>query len=169
MLRTSVSRSIRAVGVASLLVAAMATTASTPLAAQALESDIVQDSELTLLERNDSGAYQRFSIRLTMSQGAARLSTDKDGVTTAVEIPEEEALVLWRELLGGGLETMGAPPPGKMLPDQSHFTVRFRVKEKTGGFAAYGVDSLSDKRYQQIVQAILKIADKPRPGEGGAL
>lgn len=142
---------------------------SAPALAQALESDITLDSELTMVERNDSGAYQRFAIRLTMSQGAARLTTDKDGLETAVEVPEEEALALWRELLAEGLETMGPPPPGKMIPDQSHFTVRFRVKEKTGGFAAYGVDSLSDKRYRQIVRAILKIAEKQRLGQGGAL
>ena len=166
---TRVSQCKRAVAVASLLVAAMATIESGRLAAQALESDIAQDSELTLLERSDSGAYQRFLIRLTMSGGAACLTTDKDGVTSAVEISEEEALTLWRELAAEGFETIANPPPGKMLPDQSHFTVRFRVKEKTGGFSAYGVDSLSDKRYRQIVRAILKTADKPRPGEGGAL
>ena len=169
MPRTTVSDRIRAVGEVLLLVAAMAAASSVPAMAQAPEGDISEDSELTLLERSDSGAYQRFSIRLTMSQGAARLTTDKDGVTSAVEISEEEALALWRELAAEGFETMANPPPGKMLPDQSHFTVRFRVKEKTGGFSAYGVDSLSDKRYRQIVRAILKVADKQRPGEGGAL
>jgi hypothetical protein len=169
MLRRSVSRSIRAAGLAGLLAAAIAAIAAAPAAAQALESDIAQDSELTLLERSDSGAYRRFLIRLTMSEGVARLTTDKDGVTSAVEISEEEALALWRDLAAEGFETIANPPPGKMLPDQSHFTVRFRVKEKTGGFSAYGVDSLSDKRYRQIVRAILKTADKQRPGDGGAL
>jgi hypothetical protein len=142
-----------------LLLAAYAALSGPPVLAQLLEGDILFDSELTLLERVESGAYRRYAITLTTNQTGTTLTATKDGAHTTVAVGQDDVLALWRELLAQDFDTLGAPAPHPMLPDQSHFTVRFRVKESAGGFSAYGVDSMSDGRYRAVIRAILKLAD----------
>lgn len=124
------------------------------------EADVAADSQLELLERADSGAYQRYSVKLTLADGVATLAADKDGEKVQAQVPVDDALALWRELLGADLETLRDASPEQAVPDQSRFNVTFRVKDAQGGFSAYGVDSLTDGRYRQIVRAILKLADQ---------
>jgi hypothetical protein len=122
------------------------------------ETEISSDSVLDLLERTDGGEYARYSIRLTIRDGACTLSTDKDGVQTTAPAPLEDCLGAWRVVLQAGLETLTDASPAKAPPDQSRFKVGFRVLETSGGFSAYGVDSLEDGRYKRIVRAILDFA-----------
>ena len=147
-------------GLAGVAVLALTALGAAVASAAVLEADIAANSELELLERAESGSYQRYSIKLTVADGEPTLSADKDGVVTKVHVPLDETLALWRELLSEGLETLTDASPEQAAPDQSRFTVKFRVKEARGGFSVYAVDSLMDGRYRQIVRAILKFADK---------
>ena len=74
-----------------------------------------------------------------------------------------EGRALWREVINNSLETLGDATVDSAAPDQSHFTVKYRVGQATGGFSAYGVDSLRDERYRKIVVAILDLAEKHVP------
>jgi hypothetical protein len=154
------TRVIRAVAVVALGVAVVG---SRPAVAQVVESVAAADSDLELLERGDSGAYQRFSIKVTARDGNFVLATNKDGAAAEVRIDATEGRALWRALLETSLETLGDATAEQAVPDQSHFTVKYRVGQATGGFSAYGVDSLSDGRYRKIVVAILDLAEKHVP------
>lgn len=123
------------------------------------EVDISADSELELLERADAGAYQRYGITVAISDETCTLATDKDGSKASGQVPLEECLTAWREILVIGLEGLTDPSPEGAPPDQSHFKVAFRVRETKGGFEAYGVDSLPDTRYRDVVRVILAFAN----------
>ena len=119
--------------------------------------DIAFDSEVRLLESNDNGSYKRYSIVLTIDAGAAKLSIDKDGETASVAVPLDECQALWQRLLESGLETLPDATPEILFPDQSEFTVEFRVAGQKGGFHAYGVDNIPDRRYRNIVEELLAV------------
>jgi hypothetical protein len=151
---------IRAVAV---VVLGVAIVGSRPAVAQVVESVAAADSDLELFERGDSGAYRTYSIKVKARDGNFVLATNKDGAAAEVQIDASEGRALWRALLNTGLETLGDAATDNALPDQSHFTVKYRVGQATGGFSAYGVDSLSDERYRKIVVAILDLAEKHVP------
>ena len=154
------TRFIRAVA---LVVLGVAVVGSRPAVAQVVESVAAADSDLQLLERGDSGAYRTYSIKVTARDGNFVLATNKDGAAAEVQIDASEGRALWRALLETSLETLGDATVEKAVPDQSHFAVTYRVGQATGGFSAYGVDSLSDGRYRNIVVAILELAEKHVP------
>ena len=151
------ARFTRAVAV---VVLGVAIVGSRPAVAQVAEGVAVVDSDLELLERGDSGAYRTYSIRVKARDGNFVLATNKDGVAAEVQIDASEGLALWRALINNSLEMLADATAEKAFPDQSHFTVKYRVGQATGGFSAYGVDSLSDERYRKIVVTILDLAEK---------
>ncbi len=151
---------MRAVAVVAL---AIAIVGSRHTVAQVVESAAAADSDLELLERGDSGAYRTFVVRVTARGGDFVLATSKDGVTGELQIDASEGRALWREVIDNSLETLGDATVDGAVPDQSHFTVKYRVGQATGGFSAYGVDSLRDERYRKIVVAILDLAEKHVP------
>ena len=85
---------------------------------------------------------------------------DKDGVKAEFGITPDDCLALWREVLKNNLETLVNASAQDASPDQSQFTVKYRVWQTAGGFSADGVDSLPDDRYRKIVRAILTVADR---------
>jgi hypothetical protein len=121
-------------------------------------ADIALDSELRLFEENDFGSYSRYSIVLTIRYGEARLSIDKDGKKANLAVPLDECQAMWRRILHSGLETLTDSPP-ETLPDQSHFTVQYRIVDQEGGFEAHSVDELFDPRYRYIVEELLIMGD----------
>jgi hypothetical protein len=131
-----------------------------PVAAQIADADVAADSELQLLERADSGEYQRYSITIATRGGSTVLTTNKDGVGATRAVGGTAGIALWRELLGNGLESLGNAAPSAQMPDQSRFTVKYRAGSAFGEFTAYGVDSLDDGRYRAIVRAVLAFADR---------
>ena len=132
--------------------------ATTPIWAQMTPEDIALDSELTLLERNDFGSYRHYSIALRIEDGVASLSIDKDGEEESGLVPLDECQAMWQRLLDSGLEAL-TDSPGEDFPDQSTFIVQFRVTGQEGGFWAYGVDSLSDPGYRNVVEEILAMGN----------
>lgn len=154
------SHLIRAMVMGALVLLAVATVGSGAVAAQVLESDVAGDSEIELLEEAESGAYQRYRIKISTREGRSVLATDKDGVKAEFEVTSEESLALWRDVLKNGLETMLNVAQETALPDQSQFTIRYRAGQTIGGFSAVGVDTLRDDRYRKIVRAILALGDK---------
>jgi hypothetical protein len=127
-------------------------------AAQTRLADIALDSELRLFEQNDFGSYSRYSIVLKIRYGEATLSIDKDGKKANLAVPLAECQALWRRILHSGLETLTDSPP-ETLPDQSHFTVRYRIVDQEGGFEAHSVDENFDPRYRYIVEELLIMGD----------
>ncbi len=121
--------------------------------------DIAFDSEVRLLELNENGAYKRYSIVLTIGAGDATLSIDKDGETASGAVPLDACQALWQRLLESGLETLPDARPEILFPDQSEFTVEFRVAGQKGGFRAYGVDNIPDRRYRNIVYELLAVGN----------
>jgi hypothetical protein len=152
--------SIQAVAVASLVFLGVGSIGSRTVVAQVDDAAVAADSDLELLERAESGAYQTYSIKFSTRANNSVLTTRKDGVAAEVRIDSTECLALWRALVKLSLETLDDAKPEQAFPDQSHFTVKYRVGQTTGGFAAYGVDSLADERYRKVVGAILDVADK---------
>jgi hypothetical protein len=130
-----------------------------PAGAAVLDSDIAEDSEIQLLEKNQLGSYRRYSVHMSTQNGTTTLSTDKDGVATAQRIPEAECIAMWRNVITAGIEDMTDPPAGPAFPDQSEFTVTFRVKDTRRTFTVYSVDSLPDTRYRDVVREILTMGD----------
>jgi hypothetical protein len=153
-------RFIQGVAVASLVLLGVGTIGSRTVIAQIDNGAIAADSDLELLERADSGAYQSYWIKFSTRDNNSVLATRKDGVAAEFRIDAAQCLALWRDLLALRLETLGDATPSKAFPDQSHFTVKYRVGQTAGGFSAYGVDALPDDRYRKIVGAILDLADK---------
>jgi hypothetical protein len=145
-----------------VVVLGVAIVGSRPALAQVVESVAAADSDLELLERSD-GAYRMLVVKIKARDGNFVLATNKDGAAAEKPIDASEGRALWRALLATNLETLGDATPEKAVPDQSHFTVKYRVGQATGGFSAYGVDSLSDERYRKIVVAILDLAEKHAP------
>jgi len=130
-----------------------------PAAAAIPEADIAADSKLEMVEHAVSGSYESYSISIVTRDGVTTLTANKDGAQTALEVPVEETLALWRTLLDAGLEGLGDAAPETPAPDGSEFKVGFGAGSARGGFTASGVDSLPDARYRDIVRAILKFAD----------
>jgi hypothetical protein len=128
------------------------------------ETDIAASSKLEMMEKAVSGSYESYSISIITNEGESTLTANKDGAETVMEVPLQETLVLWRTLLDAGLEGMHDASPETPSPDGSEFTVRFRAGDASGGFAASGVDSLSDARYREIVREILKFANTRAAG-----
>ena len=151
---------VRAMVIGALLLLSVATLGSGLVAAQVLESDVAYDSEIKLLEKAESGAYQHYVIKISTHEGRSVLATDKDGVKAKFEVSSKQCLALWRDVLKNDLETMVNASPETAFPDQSEFTVKYRVGQKAGGFSAIGVDTLPDDRYRKIVRAILALGDK---------
>jgi len=151
---------IRAMAMGALVLLGVATLGSGAVAAQVLESDVAGDSEIELLEQAESGAYQQYRIKVSARESRSVLATDKDGVKMEFEVSAQESLALWRDVLKNGLETIVNASPETVLPDQSQFTIKYRVGQTAGGFSAVGVDTLPDDRYRKIVRAILALGDK---------
>ena len=103
------SHLIRAMAMGALVLLAVATVGSGAVAAQVLESDVAGDSEIELLEEAESGAYQRYRIKISTREGRSVLATDKDGVKAEFEVTSEESLALWREL-GEGVDQLLSRP-----------------------------------------------------------
>lgn len=139
---------------------AVASVVAAPSAAQPTSLDIAANSSIALTERADSGAYQRFTITLTSRDGVVSLVADKDGMRVEREIPADEYLALWTDLLQADLRTLTSPSGARAVPDQSRFVVRHHVGLDAGEFTAYGVDSLDDPRYRRIVRAILALGNR---------
>lgn len=130
--------------------------------------DIAADSELVLHERVDWGTYHDYTVRIRTRGRSVTLVADKDGVRRTARVPLASALELWSGLQGHDLASLASLQPARLIPDQSSFRVDYRVRGQRGGFSAYGVDSLSDRRYRSIVRDILALADaharRGRPG-----
>ena len=128
--------------------------------AQTGEADIAASSSIELVERADSGSYQRYTIAITSVDGVASLVADKDGRRIETALAQGEYLALWRQLLQADLLSLATPEGARAVPDQSRFVVRHRIGAEEGGFSAYGVDSLADTRYRSVVRAILAVGDR---------
>ena len=120
--------------------------------------DIAFDSELKLVEKNDWGSYRDYSIVLTIESGVPTLSINRDGNTATLVVPLDECQAMWQRLLDSGLETLTDSPP-ETLPDQSDFTIQYRIIDQEGGFVAHSVDEQSDPRYRVIVREILAMGN----------
>ena len=131
-----------------------------PVSAQIRYVDVTTESTLQLLERAESGEYQRYLITITTIDGSTVLTTNKDGIGATREIAAAAGIALWREVLAHGLESLGDAAPPAPLPDESRFTVTYRAGSAAGKFTASGVDSLADVRYRAIVRAVLAFAGK---------
>jgi hypothetical protein len=151
---------VRAILVASFVFLSRAPMGSRALAAQLGESTVAADSDLELLERAESGAYQTYWVKLSLRNSIPALQTRKDDVAAQYSADLSECLTLWRGLLAMKLDTLGDATAQPAFPDQSHFTLKYRVGQTAGGFSVYGVDSLADDRYRKVVGAILDLADK---------
>ena len=149
---------LRTLALVGVVVVAALSAATTPTWAEITPGDIAFDSELTLLELNNYGSYHRYFIALTIQNDTATLSIDKDGETATVSVPLDECQAMWQRLLDSGLEAL-TDSPGEDFPDQSTFIVQFRVTGQEGGFWAYGVDSLSDPGYRNVVEEILAMGN----------
>lgn len=134
--------------------------ASAIAGAQATDVEISASSAIELVERADSGSYQRFTVSLASVDGVARLVADKDGARVETEVPQEEYLALWHALAAADLRSLGSPDAAGAVPDQSRFTVTHRLGSDAGGFTVYGVDSMSDTRYRDVVRAILALGNR---------
>ena len=132
--------------------------ATTPAWSETTSDDIAFDSELTLHERNDFGSYTDYFIALTIKDGAATLSLNKDGRKATVSVALDECQAMWQRLIESGLETL-TDTPEETFPDQSHFTIQYRVIDRDGGFLIHAVDDLSDTRYRYIVEEILSMGN----------
>jgi hypothetical protein len=122
--------------------------------------DISEDSEIQLVEKNPLGSYRQYSIRMSMKNGTSMLSTNKDGRAKTQHISGTECMAMWRDIIAAGVEDLPDRPTGPAFPDQSEFTVTVRVKGTSHTFSAYGVDSLPDTRYRDVVRKILAVADE---------
>lgn len=158
LLRSRLLRVVVALGALALL--SLAPGPIPPVGAQVHENDILSDSEIELVEQAGYGAYQQYRIIVTTRDGRTLLTTDQDGVKAEFEVSSNECLALWRTALTNGLETLVAASPTVALPDQSSFTIRYRVWQTARQFSVDGVDTLADDRYRTIVRAILALADK---------
>ncbi len=132
--------------------------ANPPAGAETTLADVALDSQLELFEENEFGAYRHYAIRLTIHYGTATLSLDKDGRRAQLEVPLGECQAMWRRLLDSGLETL-TDSPIETLPDQSHFTVEYRIVGQEGAFEVHSVDELADPRYRYIIGEILAMGD----------
>ena len=133
--------------------------AAAPSRAAVAESDIAQDSVLELAEVASGGSYQTLNVRLEIRSGRATLAATKDGERSEVELPIDDALALWRSALASDLETLPDSKADGVAADQSRFTVGFRAGNAANSFTVYGVDSIEDRRYRDIVRAILRATD----------
>ena len=86
MATLSHSRLIRAVAMGAVVLLGFGTLALEPVSGQVQENQIVSDSEIELLEQAESGAYQRYRIRISTRDGGVVLETDKDGSTAAFQV-----------------------------------------------------------------------------------
>jgi hypothetical protein len=127
--------------------------------AQIRAEDVAFDSEIRFLELNESGAYRRYSIVLTID-GAATITIDRDGEKKSRAVPLDECQALWQRLLELGLETLPDGKPEAIYPDQSDFTVEFQAAAQEGGFHAYGVDNIPDRRYRDIVEELVAFGNR---------
>ena len=123
------------------------------------EEEILRDSSLDLLETSVGGSYRTLSIRLSMTDGRATLSADKDGVKQEAQLATDEALALWKTVLAAGVQTLSDTHTAGMAADQSHFTVSMRAGAGANVFTVYGVDQLADTRYRDIIREILRVTD----------
>jgi hypothetical protein len=151
---------LRVLAIDALLVLGLAALGSGFGAAQVSETEVASDSEIELLEQAESGTYQHYSIKISTHEGQSILATNKDGVKAQFKVSSKESLALWRSVLKNGLETMADTSPETASPDESQFTVKYRVGQTVGEFSAVGVDTHSDGRYRNIVRAILALGDK---------
>lgn len=120
--------------------------------------DIAFDSELTFLEWNHFGSYRRYSIVLTIKNGAATLSIDKDGRKLNLDVPVDDSQALWQRLLDSGVETL-TESPLETVPDQSHFMIQYRIIDRSGGFLTHSADEQVDPRYRRIITEILAMGN----------
>lgn len=154
------SRLLQAVAMGAVVLLGVATVSSKVVAAQVQDSLIVSDSEIQLVEQAQSGAYQHYRITVSARDGRTILTTEKDGARTVFEVSQDEPLTLWHHLLANDVQSLVDGPSDSAVPDQSQFTVRYRVGQTNGQFSVYGVDTLPDPRYRSIVRAILALGDK---------
>jgi hypothetical protein len=127
--------------------------------ADVLESDILADSTIKLEETTTFGSYHTLTVTLETRSGQTTLTADKDGIVTKVVMPVAECLALWKAVLKADIEHLPHAPSGTQLPDQSVFTVSFSTARDKNTFSAYGVDTLTDTRYREIVREILYATD----------
>jgi len=130
-----------------------------PSRAEVSDSDILHDSVLELAEVSTGGSYRTLSVSLEAREGQATLTARKDGVKSEAQLSTEEALALWKTVLAAGIESLSDTPAAGAPADQSRFTVSFRAGTAANSFTVYGVDSVADTRYRDIVREILHVTD----------
>lgn len=133
--------------------------AGAPALAQVNEGVVAADSAIELTEKATAGRYQRYTIVISSQNGAATIVANQDGKRVERGVPQNEYLALWNQLTQMGIRSL-EPAEAKGAPDQSEFVVRYHLGVETGGFSVYGVDSLSDTRYRDVVRAILAVGDR---------
>lgn len=149
---------LRIVSVATAMLVSIAL-AALPVRAAISEAGISADSEIELLEKTTFGIYQQYQVRIATRDGTARIEASKDNAQVAMPIASPDVLHLWKQVLRSGLEFLDDSTETGLPPDQSFFTIRYRVGAETRTFTVYAVDWLKDGRYREIVNAILDLAD----------
>lgn len=145
--------------VALLVALGLAPGTGAPALAQAVDGAAVANSVIQLTERATAGRYQRYTIVISSQDGAASIVADRDGKHVERAVPQDEYVALWNQVLQSGLRNLESTE-GKGAPDQSRFVVSYQLGAETGSFSVYGVDSLSDTRYRDVVRAILAVGDR---------
>lgn len=126
-----------------------------------IEGDVSEDSEIVLTESGPAG----YTLRLRSVDSTTTISLERGGETTTVTMPHDECLSLWNFCLerdAGRLEDASAHP---LPPDQSEFTLTFRIGTSSHSFSAVAVDFLEDQRYREIIRSILDTCARYVPQE----
>lgn len=126
-----------------------------------LDGDISADSEIVLSETGGAG----YTIRVTSLDSSAKISLEQKGDTTEASMPHEVCESLWNYCLDRDAARLEDAKANPLPPDQSSFTLTFRVGTTTHSFRAVGVDFLEDRRYREIIRRILDTCDRYLPQE----
>ncbi len=124
-----------------------------------LDGDISDDSEIILSESNGAG----YTIRVTSVDSSAKISLEQKGDTIEAPMPDEVCESLWNYCLDRDAARLEDAKANPLPPDQSSFTLTFRVGTTTHSFRAVGVDFLEDQRYREIIRKILDTCNRYLP------
>lgn len=126
-----------------------------------LDGDISADSEIVLSESNGA----RYTLRVRSVDSSTVISVERGGDTTEVAIPHEACESLWNYCLDRDATRLEDARANPLPPDQSTFTLTFRVGTTAHSFSAVGVDFLEDRRYREIIREILDTCNRYLPQE----
>lgn len=118
-----------------------------------LLEQVAEDSELTL---EMEGALTA-RVRIIVGETVNGLVIEKGGETHRFEIPQEECLSLWEYCLRRDALSLDDASAERLVPDQTHFVLTFRIGSAVNRFSIDGIDDLEDPRYREIVRAILSL------------